>query len=266
MARKRSLDIEGLLFDTELVKSLTLKGLLLYEVMWGQAEDWGGLRLNFADLQLRMGAIKMSVREIEKEAKKLIEKEKIIIYQIEGKTYGWIKNFTKHQKLDKPRPPTLPLPEWITYEISQYPSGRKYATYTIIAEKLTGLSEKVRLNCKDTIDTDTDTDTKLPDTTLGEQSQEEFLKRWNTKMPFKIKGLSDKRKEYLRTRLQEPTFVENFDLVMNKILKSKFLLGEKPSKTHPNFKADFDWVIGNNTNYLKILEGKYSNPLEIFEN
>lgn len=262
MARKRSLDIEGLLFDTELVKTLTLKGLLLYEVMWGQAEDWGGLKLNSADLQLRMGAIKISIKEIDKEIKKLISKEKIIIYEVKNKTYGWIKNFTKHQKLDKPRPPTLPLPEWITYKTEKYPSGRKYAVYTITAEKLVGLSEKVRLNCKDCIDTNTDTDTDTDTTTMSEQV--EFLKRWNAKMPFKHMELSDKRKEHLQARLKEPRFIDNFDLIMSKISESPFLLGKKPTEKHPNFKADFDWIIRNNDNYVKILEGKYEKSRKYF--
>ncbi len=88
-------------------------------------------------------------------------------------------------------------------------------------------------------------------------TMQEVLDRWNKKLPFKTRGLSDNRRDHLRTRLQEPLFVDNIDTIIDKIRNNDFLTGRAPSKDHPNFKADFDWIIKNNTNYLKVLEGKY---------
>lgn len=137
MAKKRTLDIEGLLFDTELVTTLSLRGLILYEVLWGVAEDWGGLELKACDLRLRMGAVKITTQEVERELDKLTNKiKKIIPYQVDSKQYGWLKNFLKNQRLSNPALPVLPLPEWITYEVKEYPSKKKYAIYRVIQEKL----------------------------------------------------------------------------------------------------------------------------------
>lgn len=89
------------------------------------------------------------------------------------------------------------------------------------------------------------------------KTAEDIKNKWNAKMPFKIKEITGKRLEKLRVRLKEDSFINEFDEIMNKIIASDFLSGKKPSKEHPNFKADFDWIIANNTNYIKILEGKY---------
>ena len=86
-----------------------------------------------------------------------------------------------------------------------------------------------------------------------------YLTKWNEKLPFKIRGLSKGRCARLAERLKEKDFVDNFGLILQKILDSDFLSGRKPSATHPNFKADFDWIIHNSDNYIKILEGKYDN-------
>ncbi len=87
----------------------------------------------------------------------------------------------------------------------------------------------------------------------------EYKDKWNAKIPFKIREMSNGRKKHLRERLKEREFANNYDLILDLILKSDFLLGKKPSEKHKYFKADFDWVIGNDTNYIKILEGKYDN-------
>lgn len=92
--------------------------------------------------------------------------------------------------------------------------------------------------------------------------KESIVTMWNKKMPFRIKNLSNQRKKHLKERIGEKDFMDNFPLLLDKILASPFLLGEKPSRQHPNFRADFDWLIKNNTNYLKILEGKYDDEWE----
>lgn len=135
MARKRVFDGE-LYFDSELVGLLGSDGLHLYFRLWGLAEDWGGYEPKYADISLRMGALKISASKVESLIKKLIDVKKIIEYERNGKKYHWIVNLMKHQPLDKPALPHLPLPEWITHEVKEYKSGKKYAAYTIIPEKV----------------------------------------------------------------------------------------------------------------------------------
>lgn len=196
MAKKRTLDIEGLLFDTELVTILSLKGLILYEVMWGIAEDWGGLELKASDLKLRMGAVKMTTQEVEKVIEKLTNKlKKIIPYQANSKQYGWLKNFLKNQRLNNPALPTLPLPEWIEYEIKEYPSKKKYAEYKVIQEKIP----------VDYQYTTSNTEKKPIETIKKPIETKEISLFWNyfllkTKKAFK---LSDDKRELIAKRLGE---------------------------------------------------------------
>ena len=42
-------------------------------------------------------------------------------------------------------------------------------------------------------------------------------------------------------------------MILNGIKESDFCLG----KNNSGWKVDFDWIISNDTNYLKVLEGKY---------
>ena len=162
MAKKRSLDIDKLLFDTEIIERLSIKGILLYQVLWGHADDWGGIELDIKNLSLRTGALKMTIKEVEKEIIKLTNGlKKIIPYTIDDKNYGWIKNFFKHQRLNNPAMPTIPLPEWIVYKVNTYPSGKKWAEYTVIPEKIP-VDYQYTTSKSDTIPIDTiliDTDT-----------------------------------------------------------------------------------------------------------
>ena len=68
----------------------------------------------------------------------------------------------------------------------------------------------------------------------------------------KIIKLSDKRKAKLKARIDElgeGKIIEAID----KIKESSFLRGENDRK----WKVDFDWLIANDTNILKVLEDKY---------
>ena len=137
MAKKRSLDIDALLHKVALVRALKATGIIVYEVMWGNAEDWGGIELDAESLALRTGALKVNAKQIENIFRILIKDlKKIVPYQADGKHYGWIRSLLEHQPLNNPALPILPLPEWISYEEKQYPSGKKYAKYAIIQGKI----------------------------------------------------------------------------------------------------------------------------------
>lgn len=85
---------------------------------------------------------------------------------------------------------------------------------------------------------------------------DEFLNLWNefatkNKKP-KVAKLSDSRKKKLNQRLKEyKNLLEIFKYVLLKSEKSSFLL-------NGNFYT-FDWLIENDTNILKVYEGKYDN-------
>jgi hypothetical protein len=83
-----------------------------------------------------------------------------------------------------------------------------------------------------------------------------FVSLWNSKdrLP-KIKTLTGKRCEALKVRISEKQFAENLSLLVDKIAASDFLCGHNDRK----WRADIDWLLKNDTNYVKVLEGKYDN-------
>jgi len=67
-----------------------------------------------------------------------------------------------------------------------------------------------------------------------------------------VESLSDGRLKKFKTRAREPAF--DFIKILSEIRQSDYLRGKLN-----NWKADWDWIMENDTNYLKIIEGKYRN-------
>jgi len=87
----------------------------------------------------------------------------------------------------------------------------------------------------------------------------EILNIWNevaaTSNLNKVSKLTTKRRNKIITRLNEnENFLEDFKAAIENIKLSNFLQG----KNNRNWKIDFDWLITNDTNFVKVLEGKYT--------
>ena len=66
-----------------------------------------------------------------------------------------------------------------------------------------------------------------------------------------ITSLTDSRKKKLQARLKNSDFKKLFDKALDEIKKSQYLLGAK------GWKITFDWLIKNDENILKVVEGNY---------
>jgi len=71
----------------------------------------------------------------------------------------------------------------------------------------------------------------------------------------KVKALSEKRKAKMKQRYNELGGIEMFKEAFNKVNESDFLTG----KSKDSWIVKFDWIMENDTNILKLLEGNYSN-------
>lgn len=67
-----------------------------------------------------------------------------------------------------------------------------------------------------------------------------------------IEVISDSRLKKFKTRIREPAF--DFLKVLAEIRQSDYLQG----KTN-GWRIDWDWIFENDSNYLKVIEGKYRN-------
>lgn len=92
--------------------------------------------------------------------------------------------------------------------------------------------------------------------------KDKFISNWNDvlcdhcpKIP-KIFKITKKREDKLRSRFKEEEFRDNIIQMFDTICKVDFLKGEAEGTP---WMVTFDWIIENDTNYIKILEGKYKN-------
>lgn len=84
----------------------------------------------------------------------------------------------------------------------------------------------------------------------------DFVKTWNSSEKVKkILTLNEDRKSKLAARFESEIFRAQWPAVITKIGLTPFLHGVNDK----GWIADFDWVICNDKNYLKVLEGKYDN-------
>lgn len=85
-------------------------------------------------------------------------------------------------------------------------------------------------------------------------SYKQIFNYWNTKNNLTpIRKFTDQRKEKLKIRTTENLFVENWQNIIDKISASSFCTGDNER----GWKADIDFLLANDTNYIKVLEGKY---------
>jgi hypothetical protein len=92
----------------------------------------------------------------------------------------------------------------------------------------------------------------------------ELLATWNNLSDkydklSSLRAITEKRKKKIRTRIKENSdFIAELKQAINLIEDQEFLRGENDY----GWVVSFDWLISNDTNYIKVLEGKYINKKE----
>jgi len=74
----------------------------------------------------------------------------------------------------------------------------------------------------------------------------------------KVQKMTDSRKDKLRTRWPEFKTMETFEDICQKMESSSFLKGNNPRK----WKATLDWLLDNDNNWVKVVEGQYIDKLD----
>lgn len=85
----------------------------------------------------------------------------------------------------------------------------------------------------------------------------DFFSLWNATVEGNLpaaRSLTTVRKRKIKTRLEERPISE-WQTVFEKMAASSFCCGENDRR----WKADFDWIIDNDNNSVKVLEGKFDN-------
>jgi len=82
-----------------------------------------------------------------------------------------------------------------------------------------------------------------------------FLDAWNTNCRHlpKVKDLSASRRKKLASRASEGLTLDQFIVGVKSCASNEFLSGGGPS----GWQATFDWIIANDSNLLRVIEGSY---------
>jgi len=107
MARIRSIKPE--FWSDEKLSECSLSARLTFIGLWTFADDEG--RLDFQPSRLRMQVYPcgtVSIEQLREYLGELTERSLIRFYEVDGREYLDIPNFTKHQKINRPTPSKLP--------------------------------------------------------------------------------------------------------------------------------------------------------------
>ena len=233
MARKRMIDPE--FWSDEEIGQWSHSARLFYIALWNFSDDEGRFKAhdNLLKSEIFPYDDQVDIENLKKEIN-----GKIQWYEIEGLKYGFVRNFLKHQSLDRPKKSKLP------------PPPEESTTNRRLIDDSSTLKEKKRKE-ENRIYVDFEKSTQAT---------------WNAfcdKHPSlsKIKVMTETRRKALEKRFSENTFV-NFPEIIAAIEEQPFLIqGNPDNKEHKGWKVGFDWLIENDTNYVKVLERKYKDSL-----
>lgn len=121
MARIRTIKPE-FWTDGDILK-LSRDARLFYIGLWNFADDNGVMEYDPTSIKARIFPNdKISVEKLLKELRDI---NKLIIYEVENKTYICIKNLANHQVIDRPRKSHLPIPNGNQLKSLEISLGRK---------------------------------------------------------------------------------------------------------------------------------------------
>jgi hypothetical protein len=243
MARNRMIKPE--FWEDSKMAELCYPARLFFIAMWNFADDEGYLEHDIRWLKAKcMPYDKVDISELLNELLKAgrIEINNDIIH---------IKNFLKHQRIDKPKP--SPLSELFQEQSRNIP--RTIQDDSTTKEKLS----------KEKLSKEKLSKEKLRQDKLSYMSFEnDIIQSWNSfclKYPVisKIKEITETRRTHLKARYEKESF-RDCAKIFEAIEKQPFLIHGNPNaKEHKDWKISFDWLISNDTNYVKVLEMKYLN-------
>ena len=176
---------------------------------------------------------KISLSVIEKRLQELKEIHLIKMYEVNGEFYIQIKKFEEHQRFRS--------------------DIKRKSVYPQYEQRSRNESERIQTDSN--VDSCSVSKNNNRNKNENENKIEEILSNWNSFASeiglSPVLKLNDFRKTKILSRIKEKEFM--FDAILKAIRLSPHLLGESDG----GWKCSLDWIIKNDTNYVKILEGQY---------
>lgn len=281
MARIRSISPEQWT-DDQFVAMSPLARLLALAIR-NDCDDNGTFDLNPRKLKMRL--LPGDNCDMDALIAELVENRQIIKYEIDGKSYGMVRNFTEFQR---PKKPTFwnPVP-------NQFPTGYELnPSYSAASSPLVGNRFPTRVEPPPTASplpppvtvtvaveveveesksgasapgapaqpSDDEPDDLSPIAALDRSPEGIAVRAWNAVAGrvglAQVQRLTDTRRAKLRKRLDECGGLDGWSAALAKVEGSPFLLGKIPGR---DWRADFDFLLQQKS-FTKLMEGVYDRP------
>lgn len=240
MARKRMID-PGFWIDEKLGTMPALARLLFMGII-SNSDDEGRLPGHPALIKSQIFPYDsgITVEQVTEWLRILLELEIIMIYTIDGQIYIQIKNFLKHQTINRPTKSKYPEPSLDTHGGLMEDSLPKEDKRREEEDKEKGREENNILSLI--------SDSPTPYTEIVDS-----YNRLCINLPRAV-TITDKRKKSMKSRWHQYTDINMYYKLFKMAQDSDFLSGKNGKWTGCNF----DWLINEN-NMVKVLEGNYEN-------
>jgi hypothetical protein len=239
MARIRTVKPE--FWSDERMSSVSLEARLLFLGLLNLADDEGRLR---GHPSLIRGALfpydDIKATQVAGWLAQLERAGRVQPYQVDGESYLWVRNFAKHQRIDRPTPSKLPAPP-----------EKSESTRRVLDEPSPSPRDELLRNREGEQGTGKGSREDIPSPT---GPAERLLAFWNAnahpQLP-RCRAMTSNRKTALRSRLKEHS-LEELEEAIRRIGASSFCLGGGSQ----GWTADLDWMLRPGT-VAKVLEGRY---------
>lgn len=243
--------------DKELSK-ITLPAHLLWIATWNFSDDEGVIENDPLLLKSQIFPRRTDIRteQVKEWIDQLVKARFMIPFTHDGEGYLLHRTFKIHQKIDKPQPSKIPS-EVIRRAFDECSQNVQPCIVEESNVKEGSISSPIGANISEYKKLD-----------KSKKSIYEFIRNkspgfiepyrdfWNLfagekGMP-EVKTINEKRRKKLLLRVREKSF--DFPEILRKAGKSEFILNGKW--------FGFDWIIENDSNYLKVIEGSYDKKEE----
>jgi hypothetical protein len=243
----RARNIKPAFFKNEILAECDPRARVLFAGLWCYADREG--RFEWRPKRIKVELLPYDNCDIDFLLKQLLDRGFIVKYNVNSAKYGSIPNFLRHQNPHcKETPSKIPAPEMYSgCTVQEQEKHTKDHVDSLIPDS--GFSDSLIPDKKEPESGDSLTNQACP--------FEQIKDLWNTKTGKfpKILKLSKSRKTHLISRWKENPNLSWWENLFIQMAKIPFLEGQNDR----GWVATFDWIIANDNNAVKVLEGNYPN-------
>ena len=186
----------------------------------------------------------------------------IVRYSVNGEQFGCVPSFPKHQAVNnREQPSDIPAPP----ETREHFSADAFTTREPRDDDASATHERQGEDvCPTALEQEqvegngmegNGTEQIAPDGASPRVRPEEYANTWNElRGPLpKVREFTESRRKKVKTRMAEGVTLQKFAATVRRCATTPFLVGNNDR----GWQADFDWLLENDTNLTRVMEGKY---------